>query len=180
MKIFLEIIKMRKKSCLAIIALGLVNILLYIFIMSFQVSKLDALRNQWLDKRQRPSFGALDKTLIYSQGKKDLAVFNSRIPPKKDFMRVVGELFDIASNNGLSVGSVGYKPELIKDRNLLVYGLTFSVSGSYAAVKNFIADIEQSPEMVSLDQITLTGGEASQDSVKVSVQISAFFRTGKS
>jgi Tfp pilus assembly protein PilO len=180
MKIFLEIIKTRKKSCLAIVSLLLANILLYIFIMSFQVSKLNALRNEWLEKRQRPSAGALDKTLIFSQGKKDLAVFDSRIPPKKDFMRVVGELFDIASNNGLTMGSVGYKPELVKDRNLLVYGLNFSVTGSYAAVKSFIVDIEQSPEMVSIDQITLTGGESSPDSVKVSVRISAFFKTGKS
>jgi Tfp pilus assembly protein PilO len=180
MKIFLEIIKMRKKSCLAIIALALANIVLYIFIMGFQISKLNTLQNEWLENRQRPSSGYLEKSLIFSQGKKDLAVFDSRIPPKKDFMRVVGELFEIASNNGLSIGSVGYKPELIKDRDLLVYGLSFSVEGSYAAVKSFIADIEQSPEIVSIDQINLTGAESSPDSVKVSVRISAFFKTGKS
>jgi len=179
MKIFFEIIRMRKKSCLAIIALALANILLYIFIMSFQASKLEALRNDWFEKRQRPSVGALDKTYIFSQGKNDLAAFESRIPPKRDFMRVVGELFEIVSNNGLSIGSVGYKPELIKDRDLLVYGLNFSVTGSYAAVKSFIADIEQSSEMVSIDHITLTGAEASPDTVQVSVRISAFFTTGK-
>ncbi len=177
MNIFLEIIKMRKKSFLGVLALVIINVLLYVFMTGFQESKLETLQNKWLEKRQRRSSGTVDKTFVYSQGKRDLAVFQARIPPKKDFTRVVSELFETASNNGLSVGTVGYKPELIKDRGLLVYNLTFSATGNYAGIKSFISDVERSQDILSIENIALKTSDTSQDSVTISMQISAFFRT---
>lgn len=179
MNIIFEIIKIRKKSFLTIFALVLINVILHLFIARFQEPKLETLREEWLKKRQLPSGGTMDKAFIYSQGKKDLEVFNAKIPPKKDFPRVIGEIMEIASNNGLSIANIGYKPSLIKERNLLVYSLSFGVSGSYAAIKSFISDFEQSPHILSIDSVSLAREDLLKDSVKFSIQVSAFFRTEK-
>jgi type IV pilus assembly protein PilO len=177
MKIIIEIIKTRKKSFLAILALVLANVILRIFIASSQEPKLELLQKEWLEKRELPYIGTVDRGFVYDQGKKDLAAFNSRIPPKKDFARIVGDILEITSNNGLSIGSIGYKPTLIKDRSLLVYTLGFAVTGRYAAIKSFISDIERSPDILSIDSLSLSRDDLSQDSVKFSIQVSAFFRT---
>lgn len=179
MNIFIEIIKIRKKSFLAILALVLTTVMMHFFIARFQEPKLESLQKEWLEKRQIPSSGTGDKAFSYYQGKKDLEVFNSKIPPKKDFARVVGGIMEIASNNGLSISSIGYKPTLIKERNLLVYTLSFGVSGSYAAIKSFTSDIEQSPYILSIDSVSLAREDLLQDSVKYSIQVSAFFKAEK-
>lgn len=177
MKIIIEIIKLRRRTFLTILVLFITNVILHFFIAGSQEPQLESLQKEWLEKRQMPFEGAMDKAFIYSQGKKDLADFNSRIPLKKDFARVIGDILEIASNNGLSISSIGYKPTSVKGRNLLVYNLSFGVSGSYASIKSFISDIERSPDILSIDSISLSRGDLSQDSVQFSLQISSFFRT---
>lgn len=179
MNILFEIIKLRKKSFLAILLLCVSNLVLHYFISSFQEPKLETLQKEWTEKRQSPYTGTEDKAFIYFQGKKDLAVFNSSVPPKRDFARVVGDVLEIASNNGLSISVITYKPSFTKDSSLLVYSLGFGVTGGYAAIKSFLSDIERSPNILSIDSVSLTREDLSQDSVKFSVQISAFFRTEK-
>lgn len=179
MNFFLQIVRLRKKSFVAIAALTVANILLYSYVFHFQQPKLETLHTLWLEKRQRPA-STTDKSTIFFQGKKDVAVFQSMIPPKREFIRVVGEIFDIASNNGLSIGNMDYKPEVIKDRPLLVYNMKFAVTGSYGAIKSFISDIERSREILAIDNMSLASSDPSQDSVKISMEISAFFRTDRS
>jgi Tfp pilus assembly protein PilO len=178
MKIILELIKIRKKSIIWILALAIMNVSMYGFISLFQEPKLETLQKEWFNKR-KSSGGMIDKALVYTQGKKDIEDFFSKIPPKKDFIRVTGELFEIASNNGLKIGSVEYKPEIIKGRDILDYTLTFSVKGGYAAIKSFISDIEHSSEILSIDSVSLKNADIMGDAVDFSVNISAFFRVEK-
>ncbi len=178
MNIFIELIKIRKKSMIAILVLVVVNISLYGFISYSQEPKLESLQKEWFEKRKKSGGGDVDKMLVYTQGKKDLGVFFSKIPPKKDFIRVTGDLFEIASNNGLKIGNVGYKPEMLKGRDILDYSLVFSVKGSYAAIKSFISDVERFPEIVTIDSISLKNSETG-DTVEFSVKISAFFKAEK-
>ncbi len=179
MNIIIELIKLRHKTFLLILLLLIANLIMHFFIAGSQEPKLEALQKEWLDKREITLTGPADKAFIYGQGKKDLAIFDSRIPPKKDFARVVGDILEIASNNGLSISSIGYKPSLVKDKGLLVYTLGFGVSGSYAAIKSFMSDIERSPDILSIDSVSLSREDLSRDSVKFSIQLSAFFRTEK-
>ncbi len=179
MNIIFEIIRIRKNTFITIFALALANIILRLFIAGAQEPRLESLQKEWLDKRARQFVGTADKAYIYEQGKKDLADFYSRIPSKKEFARVVGNILEIASTNGLTIGSIGYKPSVIKNRDMLVYALGFGVTGRYAAIKSFISDIESSPDILSIDSISLTREDLSHDSVKFSIMVSAFFRTEK-
>ncbi len=178
MKIIFELIKTRKKSIIAILALAVINISVYSYITYSQEPELETLQKEWFEKRKSSGGGNIDKMLVYMQGKKDLGVFFSKIPPKKDFIRVTGDLFELASNNGLKIGSVGYKPEMLKGRDILDYSLTFSVKGSYAAIKSFISDVERFPEILAIDSISLKNSETG-DTVEFSVKISAFFKVEK-
>jgi type IV pilus assembly protein PilO len=177
MKLLFEIVKLKKKSFAFVLALLMINVFLYSYISTVQQARIETLQNNLLEKRRQRAFGPENKAFVYSQGLRDLTVFRSNIPPKKEFGRVVGELFETAANNGLSVGNVGYKPELTKKGGLLVYSLAFGVTGSYAAIKSFVSDIERTKEILFIDHLILNRTNATQEAVSLKIQISAYFRT---
>ena len=177
MKLLFETVKSRKKTFCLILFLLMSNLLLYVYTAFFQQAKVETLQNDWLKKRSQYPMGAENKTYIYAQGVKDLALFRSLIPPKKDFTRVVGELFETAANNSIKVGKVGYKPELAIEGGLLVYTLDFTISGNYSAIKSFIADIEQTREMLFINHLALNSPDTGKESVNLKLQLSAYFVT---
>lgn len=178
MKLLLEIIKSRRRAFMAIFALCFLNVSLYAYVAFYQDPRLAPLRAKWLEKREL--FGGGGKKSvdeIYRQGKTDLVAFNSRIPLKKDFARVMGELFNTAANNSLSIGGLSYKPEPLKGEGLLVYNVSFNVVGKYAAVKSFISDIMAMKEITAIESLSLNSGSATAESVDLKLQLGFYFRT---
>ena len=176
MKQFFEIIKARKKTFILILVLLLGNALLYFYISSIQQARIETMQNNLLDLRRQNTGGGASMVSVYNQGIKDLAVFNSMIAPKKEFIRVVGELYDTAANNNLQIENIGYKPELLKEGGFLVYTFSFNVSGSYAAIKSFISDIGRFRELLFIDHLGLSSSSATQESVNLKIQLSAYFK----
>jgi hypothetical protein len=50
------------------------------------------------------------------------------------------------------------------------------LAGSYVDIRNFIHEIESSPEFVVIDNVGLTEG-AGTDALRLDVQLSTYFRT---
>jgi type IV pilus assembly protein PilO len=156
-------IKARQKSFICIFILITINIGLYIY------------SSAYLEPNVAAGGTVLDAASIYRQGKGDLAAWRGRIYPKKDFARFIGDLFETATNNTLAVGTITYKAEPIRDENILAYSIGFNVSGKYAAIKSFIADIERLRAIAVINNISLNG-KAAEDSVDMKLQLTAFFR----
>lgn len=173
-----QILRARPKSLVFAAVLVLLNIGLYAYVSVLQVPRLAALQNAWFEKRRTAEKGAsTNVATIYRQGTADLASWRARIAPKKDFARVVGELFETAADNSLVVGSVSYKPSPIKDENLIAYSVGFNVSGKYAGIKNFLADLMKSREIITIDDVTLNSSTGTEESVSLKLQLTAYFRT---
>ncbi len=177
-KFIVQIFRARPKSFMFVALLVLVNVGLYVYVSMHQDPRLAALQNAWFEKRRAAEKGALKDTAeVYRQGSADLATWRARIAPKKDFARVVGEIFETAASNSLKVGGVTYKPVPIKDENLLAYSIGFNVSGKYGAVKSFLADLMRVREIMIIDNVSLNSSSATEDSVDLKVQLTAYFRT---
>jgi type IV pilus assembly protein PilO len=177
MKLLFEIIRARKKSFILILVLLTGNALIYFYASSFQQNKIETLQNSLLETKRQNTGSKTSMAFAFSQGMKDLAVFRSLIPPKKEFIRVVGELNETATNNNLRIENIGYKPEMLKEGGLLIYTLSFNVSGSYAAIKSFISDIGKFRELLFIDQLGLNSTGVNQESVNLKIQLSAYFKT---
>ncbi len=117
----------------------------------------------------------MDSADVYRQGTADLATWRARIYPKKEFARFIGEIFETATNNSLKVGAITYKPQQVKGEDLLAYSFGFNVSGKYAAIKSFIADIQRLREIAVIDNISLSG-KATEESIEMRLQLTAYFR----
>jgi type IV pilus assembly protein PilO len=174
--VLLQIIRARRNYFIAISVLILINIGLFIYYSSFLDPKVVSLQKNWSEKRLAGAGEAVkDTAAIYRQGTEDLAVWRSKIYPKKDFARFIGELFETATNKTLKVGSITYKPQLVKGDNLLAYSIGFNVSGNYAEIKNFLADIERMREIAVIDNVSLNA-KSSEENVDMKLQMTAYFR----
>lgn len=176
-KFILETIRAWRKPAIFVVVLLLINVCSYLYLTIYQEPRLESLQNNWFEKRQKiNSMAVVDAATVYEQGTRDLKTWSSRIPPKKDFARFLGDLFETAANNNLSVKSVTYKPNLIKDEGLLAYSIAFSVSGNYAAVKSFISDIARSRQIVTIDNLSLSNSSTTQEAIELKLQLTTYLR----
>jgi Tfp pilus assembly protein PilO len=171
-----QILTARRNTFICIAVLILINIGLFAYSSAYLMPRLAGLQRRWSDMRLQAASGAsLDPAVIYRQGKADLKTWNERIPPKKGFAAFIGQLFETATNNSLSVGAINYKPQKVKGEDLLAYTIGFNVSGGYAAIKSFISDIESMKDIAVIENISLSG-KSDEESVDMRVQMTAYFK----
>ena len=108
----------------------------------------------------------------------DLASFWQAIPHRAELSGLLGELFTLADEAGLRIDQVGYDPQAVEGRRLLRYSLGFSVSGSYLQVKRFVHALEESPRLIALESLTLSGtDDEDTGDVTLNIKLSTLFRT---
>ena len=65
-------------------------------------------------------------------------------------------LAQLASNSNLDFERRKYEPVIERGSNLTRLKVTMDLDGSYADVRDFIYEIESSPEFVVIDDVTLS------------------------
>jgi len=120
---------------------------------------------------------------IAEQIAKNLHQFNVLIPEQTDFSVFIGELFAWAQQTGLDIHQISYKPkrEQETEKELLRYGLNFSVKGKYAQIKKFIHLLENTPRIILIEKIVLVGTPANksdQKMVNLQITLATYFQGG--
>jgi len=173
----LDLLSTKKRSLAAIGVLLLLNCALYAMITAYQTPALGTALNKWSDLRGRvAALGRGDVTTAFRQGKGDLEKLAPLIPARRQFARVLSDFLEAAASSGVTTGAITYKPQLVKDENLLAYGVTMSVNGRYAAVKSFLSDLQKYREMVVIDGITLTNSDPFEENVTMDVRLTIYLR----
>ena len=85
-------------------------------------------------------------------------------------------LAEIATDTGLDFERRKYEPIVERGSNLTRLRVDMDLTGSYADIRNFIHEIESSPEFVVIDNVGLTEG-AGADALRLALQLSTYFRT---
>ena len=174
---FKELIRISPRIFIMIGVLLVVNIGLYLYAAVYQQQRIESLQNSWFAKRKTLSGGgAQDSSAAYLQGESDLKVWRSRILPKKNFAGFLGTIYETAANNSLTFNGITYKLTIHKPEDLIAYTLDFTVTGKYAGVKSFIADLSRMREMFTIDAVSLSTGNVSNDAVGLKVQLTVFLK----
>lgn len=167
----------RKNWLLLIFLLLIADIAGFVYASVFQEPRIESLQTNWFEKRRQSSrVNVVDAATVYTQGTKDLQVWESRIPPKKEFARVLGELYEVAGNSSLVVSAVTYKPTTIKDEGLLAYTFDFSVTGRYAGIKSFLSDLQRSRQLFIVDDIAISNQSQTKEDVVLKIKLTTYFR----
>lgn len=114
----------------------------------------------------------------FRQGLEDVRRFRQAIPPREELTSLISELFSLAAEAGLDINQVRYQPKDLPSQKLRSYELNFAVEGSYLQVKRFVHGLEQSPRLISLDNISLSGGEGEPGAlVNLQLRLSTYFQS---
>jgi type IV pilus assembly protein PilO len=176
-RLMLEYIKAAPKWLIFIGILMTINICLYLYSSIFQQRDIESLHNTWSQNRDAASGrGVTDIAAIYNQGESDLKDFRARILPKKDFARFVGGLFETASHNSLSSKGITYNVSHVKNEDLIAYSLALNVTGKYAGIKSFIADVGRKKEILSIDNISMSDVDATGDAVDLKITVTVYLK----
>jgi type IV pilus assembly protein PilO len=173
----LEIIRRKRRLLIAVALLALLTVVLFIVVDGYQVPEIAAAQMKWSElRRQVAVAGRGDITKAYKQGKIDLEILRGRIPPKRQFPRLLGDILEQALSSGVTTGPITYKPRVIKDEGLLAYELAMSVNGRYAAIKSYLADLRKFRELVVVDDFSLTNSDVFEESVTMDLHVTIYLR----
>ena len=117
------------------------------------------------------------------QLEKNLLQFNQLIPATTDFSTFLGELFDWSQQAGLEIHQINFQPEVEKESGFLRYGLSFSVEGNYAQVKQFVHLLENAQRILLVEQIALSGSSTmtkGNNNVALRIKLATYFQEGSS
>lgn len=176
-QVLLEIVRQKKISLLLVLVLLILNVVIMVLIASYQEPELVTTRNRWNELRNMAArTGKADAATLYRQGAADLEKLNSRIPLKREFARVLSDIIEITSDNGVTTGAITYKPVPIKDESLLSYQFSFSVGGNYAAIKSCLSDLQRHPELLVVDSVAFSNGDLFEEKVVMNLNITVYLR----
>jgi len=177
-QILLEIIRQRQRILAVVLALLVLNIAVLVFLKAYLAPAISGAQTTWGDLRRRVAVaGQNDASTIYRRGKADLEQLRTHIPPKNQFPRLLGVIFDTAASDDVRVGTITYKPMAVKENPaLLSYGLSLSVGGSYAAVKNFLADLQKNGELIVIDGMSMANNDPYEENVSMDLHVTVYLR----
>jgi len=174
-----EIVRQKWRLLSTIGFMLLLNIVLSVVISAYQLPSIVSLQSRWSDARQNSArSGMVDAATLYRQGSTDLEKLQTAIPEKRDFARILSDLLEAAASSNVEVGAISYKPEQLKEEKLLSYQLSLSVSGSYAAVKSYLSDLQKSRELLVVDTVTFTNSDLYVENVVMNVRLTVYLRGG--
>ncbi len=112
----------------------------------------------------------------YMVAQLDLGIFRAKLPPKEKFVELVKELNELLQQHGLDANQMAFRPEEVAPMKLWKYTSKFDVSGRYEQLKGFIADLQNSSSLFSLDNLSLFNRSNDGERVDMTLQISTYFR----
>ena len=175
----MEILRQKWRLLSVILMLLVVNVVLGVFVSVYQLPSLEDLQTKWNGLRlQAARAGQTDPVVLHRQGAADLEKLKTKIPEKRQFARVLSDLFEAAASSSVEVGTISYKPVTLKEEALLSYQLSLSVSGRYAAVKSYLADLQKNPELLVVDTIAFSNSDILVEKVVMDLRITVYLREG--
>jgi len=179
MQVFLEILRVRKRLIFFTAAVLVADLMIIGFISFYQMPRIAEMRNK-VNGLQKTALeaGRGDQSDVYRQGTLDLEKLRERIPKRRHFARVLGEIMEAAASSGLSAGNVTYKPQTIKQENILAYSVSINVSGTYAAIKSFLSDLQDSRELTVIDGFSLANPDPFEEHVVMDLRMTVYLQEG--
>ena len=86
-------------------------------------------------------------------------------------------LAQLAAKSSLDFERRKYEPVVERGSNLTRLKVSMELSGSYADIRDFVHEIESSPEFVVIDDIGVAEGAQGDPVLRLTLQLSTYFRT---
>jgi len=184
-----ELWQRQRHWLLAVGILLTVNLGLFVVLQQFLVPRVVEREQRFIQRQDqarqllRESGGFADTPeQHFVRVRQDIARFQSIVPKHEEFTGLIDELLVLAYRADLNIRQIVYDTEDLAEVDLRQYDLSFSVTGSYENLKQFIHALEQSPRIMAIRQIelnTLDRENAEDGSLRLILQTVFRFEAGK-
>ncbi len=160
----------------------LCNGIFWMTVVSRQERRIQALEHTLASQRialkQIPSGSAADDKKWEAIRADMDRVMDTRVPHIFLLPEYAGRIAESLQKSGLSMtGKMVFQPATVSEPlGLNRYGTVITVSGAYPQFKRFLADLQNFPEIIVLEDITLTRSVAGESGVTLSLVIDLFFK----
>lgn len=173
----LEFARRKMRVLIAAILLFALTVALFVVVDGYQKPEIATAQQKWSELRGQAALaGQRDVSAMYRQSRSDLEKLRERIPPRRQFPQLLGDILEQAASSGVTTGPITYKPHAIKDEKLLAYELAMGVSGKYSAVKSFLTDLQKKQELVVVDDVSWINSDAFEENVTMDLHITIYLR----
>lgn len=160
------------------LALLLLNVFFYVFYIRSQQQQVRELQVRY--SRQRAELAQLSKTAggkeLQARQEAVLEAFENRLPQKVAFTEKAAEIDQLLRKNGLRVEKMSFTPSEAKELALWEYATTLSVKGSYDGLKGFLADLQNSPSLFSIEKLSFEKDLEDNGPLEMTLSLATFFR----
>ena len=114
-----------------------------------------------------------------SRATTDLETFYREVLPSNvaAARRILGlRLRQMADQHGVAYQGSGTTEEQIRDSTLLRLRISMQLSGGYEDIRDFIYELETSPDFVVIDQIRLSESTRASDGLQLALDVSTYYR----
>lgn len=172
----------RFNRTIPLILLGLLvgNVALFLLLTLVVYPRTDSAERTLVDLQRsaRSQKRAVTPEQAFAQGEQDLAEFRAHLPDVRRFADLIGDLYELSGRCHLKIGQIAYTPKELPEEQILSYGMTFIVAGTYGDLKRFIHGLETSPRIMVIEQVALNaaGQDEYSGQVSLNVKITTYFR----
>jgi len=173
---------MIKKYKIIIIVCAVVilcNIAVRYYMINEQNKKIITLQGVIAEARSGSYLKAGIPVQPLSTSQDNISSIMNKIPQEFLFTQYAAELRSLIDTNDLYIEkTLVFKSEKIKSSDLLKYNTNIAVTGSYAEIKKFIADVLNLPGVVHFNSVNFTRAKDNIDKVEFKFELSLFFKRG--
>ncbi len=133
------------------------NLAIHLFIIRPQLSAIEDLQNRYYNIRKNSVKKDYRYSTLNQFQKTDNAwqVIRSNLPPMVKVSDMISELGSMLEKNGSSSKGIRFKPDWLGVLELWRYSASISVRNQYSEIKKILADIQNSPNLYSIEHLTL-------------------------
>lgn len=175
--LLIEILRGKRVGVGLVLILLLCDAALLVADFNYLSPSLQKAHADWSRMRGRVSGGSRsDAATVYRQGRADLEKLSGRIPAQRDFAVVLGEILDAAAASGVVTGDVNYQPLAQKQERLAGYTVSLSSSGSYAALKSLLGELQRLERLVVIEELSMSNTNMYEEQVAMNVRLTVYLK----
>lgn len=88
---------------------------------------------------------------------------------------ILGEVEKLARRFKVEKQNIQYNHEIIEEDKVILFEITFPLRGSYANLRRFVNQIENSKYFLIIDRVELSNPEETGDNLKLNIKLSTYF-----
>ncbi|MHB8483549.1 MAG: type 4a pilus biogenesis protein PilO [Nitrospiria bacterium] len=158
-----ERFRVYKTEAVLIFILSIVILATYFLFFQGSEETVQKKKVQWKETRKE-----LEKVLHQRKIGQDLTKVINLLPDQKDYASVINTPVEIARKYHLTVPAITYQKESL-DQDLMRVSFSFSVMGSYEAIRQFISEIESAKSLYVIEDMSL--GKSSKEGSLLELQL---------